>query len=218
MAAPKKSHVNAVLEALANTYPTAECALVHTNAFELTVATILSAQCTDKRVNLVTPTLFARYPTPEALADAPVQDVEELVKSTNFYRNKAKNLVAMASMVVHDFDGQVPRTMAELIRLPGVARKTANVVLSVGHGLCEGIVVDTHVKRVGHRLGLSPDADPVKVEQALMAVVPRARWMALSHELIEHGRGVCLARRPDCMNCKIVELCPKIGVIHQAKV
>lgn len=208
MAAPTKRHVSAVLDALATAYPEAECALIHKNAFELTVATILSAQCTDKRVNLVTPALFARYPTPEALAAAPVQEVEELVKSTNFYRNKAKNLVAMASMVVHDFEGQVPRTMADLIRLPGVARKTANVVLSVGHGLCEGIVVDTHVKRVGHRLGLSPDEDPVKVEQALMTVVPRARWMTLSHELIEHGRGVCLARAPRCPVCPLNQLCP----------
>ena len=208
MAAPTQRHVTAVLDALASTYPAAECALMHKNAFELTVATILSAQCTDKRVNLVTPALFARYPTPQALAAAPVQDVEELVRSTNFYRNKAKNLVAMASMLVHDFEGRVPRTMAELIRLPGVARKTANVVLSVGHGLCEGIVVDTHVKRVGHRLGLSPDADPVKVEQALMTVVPRARWMALSHELIEHGRGVCLARSPKCEPCLLHAICP----------
>jgi endonuclease-3 len=201
-------HVAAVLDALRRAYPAAECALVHDSPYQLAVATILSAQCTDKRVNMVTPSLFARFPTPADLASARLEDVEAEVASINFFRNKARALVGMAQRVCNVHGGEIPRTLGELIELPGIARKTANVVLSVGYGLCEGIVVDTHVRRVSGRLGLSDGSTPEKVEQQLMACVPRPHWMQLSHELIELGRQVCLARSPRCPSCALQGLCP----------
>jgi endonuclease-3 len=189
-------------------YPRPLCALVHRNAFELLAATILSAQCTDKRVNLVTPALFARYPTPAALAAASPEDVEALVHTTGFFRNKAKSLLGMATAVTYDHGGVVPSTMEALVRLPGVARKTANVVLGVAYGIAAGVVVDTHVARLSKRLGLSAHTDPVKIERDLMALVPRKHWIDFSNMLILHGRSVCDARRPACEHCTLQGLCP----------
>jgi endonuclease III len=197
-----------IIQRLQRTYPDAACALHHHNAFELLSATILSAQCTDVRVNLVTPTLFARYPTPEALARASHADVEEIIKSTGFFRNKAKSLIGMAQAIVADHDGQVPRTMEELRTLPGVGRKTANVVLGNAFGVNEGITVDTHVARLSQLLGLTQQADPVKIEQDLTGLFPRETWALLSHLLIFHGRQVCIARRPRCGECVLADICP----------
>jgi endonuclease-3 len=197
-----------VVERLHRAYPDAACALRHHNAFELLCATILSAQCTDARVNLVTPTLFARYPTPEALARASQSDVEEIIKSTGFFRNKARSLIGMARAIVADHEGEVPRTMEELRMLPGVGRKTANVILGNAYGVNEGVTVDTHVARLSQLLGLTQQADPVKIEQDLMALFPRDKWALLSHLLIFHGRQVCIARRPRCGECVLADICP----------
>jgi endonuclease-3 len=186
----------------------ARCELDYRNAFELLCATILSAQCTDKRVNMVTPALFARYPDAAALADARQEDVEEIVRTTGFFRNKAKNLVAMARALVDRHGGAVPRTMDELVVLPGVGRKTANVILGNAYGLNEGVTVDTHVQRLAARLGLTGETDPVKIEQALMPLFARERWAMLSHLLIFHGRRTCDARRPRCGDCALADLCP----------
>jgi endonuclease III len=202
----------AILTRLLAAYPDARCALEHRNAFELLCATILSAQCTDARVNLVTPTLFARYPTPEALARARQADVEEIVKSTGFFRNKAKSLIGMAQALVADHGGEVPRTMDELRALPGVGRKTANVILGNAYGVNEGITVDTHVSRLSRRLGLTRHDDPGKIEQDLMPLFPRDHWALLSHLLIFHGRQVCVARRPRCADCVLSDLCPSSTV------
>ena len=185
-----------------------DCALEHADAYQLLVATILSAQCTDARVNLVTPALFARYPTPGHLARARQADVEALVQSTGFFRNKAKNLIAMAQAVVAEHGGEIPRTMAALHALPGVGRKTANVVLGNAFGLNEGVTVDTHVTRLAGLLRLTHHTDPVKIEQDLMHLVPRGDWTLVSHLLILHGRAVCIARRPQCDRCVLLELCP----------
>jgi endonuclease-3 len=193
---------------LAAAYPDAHCALDHRNAFELLAATILSAQCTDARVNMVTPSLFARYPTACELADARQEDVEEIIRSTGFFRSKAKSLVGMASALVERHGGEVPRSMEELTALPGVGRKTANVILGNAFGLNEGVVVDTHVARLSHRLGLVTGDDPVKIERKLMKLVPRERWTMLSHLLIEHGRQVCDARKPRCGECVLADTCP----------
>jgi endonuclease-3 len=189
-------------------HPDARCALGHRNAYELLCATILSAQCTDARVNLVTPTLFARYPTPFELARAEPADVEEIIKSTGFFRNKTRSLIGMAQAVVADHGGEVPRTMEELRKLPGVGRKTANVVLSNAYGTNEGVTVDTHVTRLSGLLGLSREADPVKIEEDLMRLFPPEDWGLLSHLLIFHGRQVCIARRPKCGECVLAQLCP----------
>jgi endonuclease-3 len=197
-----------IIQRLQRTYPDAACALRHHNAFELLSATILSAQCTDVRVNLVTPILFARYPTPEALARASHSEVEEIIKSTGFFRNKAKSLIGMAQAIVADHDGQVPQTMEELRTLPGVGRKTANVVLGNAFGINEGITVDTHVARLSQLLGLTQQADPVKIEQDLTGLFPRETWALLSHLLIFHGRQVCIARRPRCGECVLADICP----------
>jgi endonuclease-3 len=191
-------------------YPDADCALAHRNAWELLVATILSAQCTDKRVNMVTRELFARYPTAEAVAQADPSHVEEIVRSTGFFREKTKSLIAMSDDIVGRFGGEVPRTMAELLTLRGVARKTANVVLGTAHGLSEGVVVDTHVGRLARRLGWTDETDPVKVERDLMALFPRKHWTALSHTLIHHGRVICDARKPRCAACPVARLCPSV--------
>jgi endonuclease-3 len=190
------------------TYPDARCALDHRTAFELLCATILSAQCTDARVNLVTPTLFAAYPTPEALARARPEDVEAIIKSTGFFRNKTRSLIGMAQALVADHGGEVPRTMEQLRVLPGVGRKTANVILGNAFALNEGITVDTHVARLSRLLGLTGHDDPTKIEQDLMPLFPRDTWGLLSHLLIFHGRQVCIARRPRCGECVLSDLCP----------
>ena len=193
---------------LRKAYPEAECELVHHDALELAVATILSAQCTDKRVNIVTPALFARFPDAPALAAADQQDVEALIRSTGFFRNKAKNIIGMARALIERHGGEVPRTMDELVALPGIGRKTANVILGNAFGLSEGVVVDTHVARLSARLGLTRETDPVKIERALMALFPRSSWTLLSHLLIWHGRRVCDAKRPRCPDCVLRRICP----------
>jgi endonuclease III len=201
-----------VYDLLAEEYPDATCALTHRSPFELTVATILSAQCTDERVNMVTPVLFQEYPDPESLAGARQEDVEEIVHSTGFFRNKAKNLIGMAERVVEEHGGRIPRTMKELSALPGVGRKTANVILGNAFGIDEGVVVDTHVKRLSNRLGFTRHDDPVKVEKDLVKLFPRERWTMLAHLLIFHGRAVCVARKPRCEACVVSHLCPSSRV------
>jgi endonuclease-3 len=197
-----------ILSRLRQEYPDATCALDHRGAFELLCATILSAQCTDAQVNLVTPGLFARYPTAQALAAARPQDVEEIIKSTGFFRNKTRSLIGMAQALLTEHDGEVPRTMEQLQALPGVGRKTANVILGNAFGINEGITVDTHVARLSQRLGLSRHDDPVKIERDLMALIPQDDWTLISHLLIFHGRRVCIARRPRCGACLLADLCP----------
>ena len=189
-------------------YPDAHCELDHRDAFELLCATILSAQCTDARVNLVTPALFERYPDAAALADAHQEDVEAIIRPTGFFRNKAKSLLGMARGVVEHHRGEIPRSMDELRALPGVGRKTANVILGNAYGINEGVTVDTHVGRLSRYLGLTKHDDPEKVEQDLMKLVPREEWALLSHLLIFHGRRVCIARRPQCDRCVLADLCP----------
>jgi endonuclease-3 len=202
------SRAREIVQRLERAYPDAACALEHHNAFELLCATILSAQCTDARVNLVTPILFARYPTPEALARASQSSVEKIIRSTGFFRNKARSLIGMAQAIVANHEGRVPRTMEELRMLPGVGRKTANVVLGNAYGVSDGIAVDTHVARLSQLLGLTQQADPVKIEQDLMSLFPRDKWALLSHLLIFHGRQVCIARRPRCDECVLADICP----------
>ncbi|HEX5139287.1 MAG TPA: endonuclease III [Planctomycetota bacterium] len=201
-----------VVKRLRGEYPDVRCALAHGNPYELIVSTILSAQCTDEMVNKVTPALFAKYPTAEALAKARIPTVEKLVKSTGFYRNKAKNITGMARKLVGDFQGRVPETMDELLTLPGVARKTANVVLGVAFGKAEGVVVDTHVHRLSRRLGLTKHDDPKKIERDLMDALPRPDWIDASHLLIWHGRRVCGARKPQCDRCVLNDRCPSSTV------
>jgi len=197
-----------VVRRLRGEYPEAQCALTHENPYELTVSTILSAQCTDEMVNRVTPALFRRYPTPEKLAKAGLPAVEKLIKSTGFFRNKAKSITGMAKKVVSDFGGKVPETMDELLTLPGVARKTANVVLGVAFGKAEGVVVDTHVHRLSRRLGLTKHDDPKKIERDLMEALPKGDWIDIGHLLIWHGRRVCTARKPACERCVLKDRCP----------
>ena len=201
------ARVAAILDVLAKTYPGVVCALHHRNAWELTIATILSAQCTDVRVNLVTPALFKAFPTPKAMAAASLPELEELIRTTGFYRNKAKSIKGAAKVVVEEFGGKVPQTMEEILRLPGVARKTGNVVLGSWYGIAVGVVVDTHVMRLSRRLELTKQTAPEKVEQDLMKIIPQNRWIAFSHELIHHGRQVCAARKPKCMDCTLERLC-----------
>jgi endonuclease-3 len=189
-------------------YPEARTALEHANPFELAVATILSAQCTDERVNMVTPVLFRRFPDAPALAGASLDELEAIIHSTGFFRNKAKSLVGMARAVVGEHGGELPRSLAELVKLPGIGRKTANVILGNAFGLDEGVVVDTHVKRLSGRLGFSKEVTPEKIETDLMAVFPLERWTPLSHLLIFHGRQVCVARKPRCRECVVAALCP----------
>jgi endonuclease-3 len=206
------TRVAALLARLHATYPEAECALHHENPLQLLVATILSAQCTDVRVNLVTPALFARYKTAADFAGAPAGELEALIRSTGFFRNKARSIRSCCRAIAEQYDGRVPATLAELHALEGIGRKTASVVLGVAYGQAEGIVVDTHVARLSRRLGLTRQRTPEKIEQALMKVVPRGEWIAFSHLLIWHGRQRCQARRPDCTHCEIVTICPRIGV------
>lgn len=196
-----------ILRRLEAAYPNAECALHHRNAWELLVATILSAQCTDVRVNMVTPELFRKFPTPKAMAEASLPALEEEIRSTGFYHNKAKSISGAAKQLVERFGGKVPKTMTELLTLPGVARKTGNVVLGVAFGLAEGVVVDTHVLRISRRLDLTEAEEPKKVEQDLMRVIPRDHWIQFSHEVIHHGRQTCIARKPRCIDCPVETLC-----------
>ncbi|MBP7963407.1 MAG: endonuclease III [Caldilineaceae bacterium] len=193
-------------------HPDACCALVHADSFQLLVATILSAQCTDERVNKVTPALFEKYPTPADFAGADRGELEELVRSTGFFRNKAKHIQEAAQRIVHDFGGEMPQNMDDLLTLAGVARKTANVVLGVGFHIADGVVVDTHVSRLSQRLGLTVQKDPKKIEQDLMALTPQSEWIDLSHLLIFHGRRVCDARKPNCEACTLADLCPSAEV------
>ncbi len=201
------ARVEAILKGLAEAYPDAECALNHKSPWELLVATILSAQCTDVRVNMVTPELFRRFPTPAAMAKAELSELEELIRTTGFFRNKAKSIKGAANAIVNDFGGKVPQTLAELITVPGAARKTANVVLGVSYGKAEGVVVDTHVFRIARRLCLAKGDTAQAVEQELMKVIPQDRWIAFSHELIHHGRKICVARNPKCDQCNLEQLC-----------
>lgn len=193
---------------LREAYPDAACALEHQSPFQLLVATILSAQCTDARVNMVTPGLFARYPDAAAMSRASQGDIEEIIRSTGFYRNKAHAIRAASARIEETFGGSVPRSMEELLTLPGVARKTANVVLGVGYGLSEGVVVDTHVARIARRLGLSRGKNPEEVERALMGLLPQEEWIHFAHLLIFHGRRTCVARKPLCADCPVIDLCP----------
>ncbi len=203
-----KAHAAVVLNRLLEEYPDAHCALDFANAYQLLAATILSAQCTDKRVNMVTPALFARYPNAAALAAARPEDVEEIIKSTGFFRSKTKSLIGMATGLVEQHGGDVPADMDALVKLPGVGRKTANVILGNAFGRNDGIVVDTHVTRLANRLGFTNQDDAVKIELALMPLFPQERWTMLSHLLIEHGRQVCDARAPRCNDCLLADICP----------
>ena len=202
------AHAQTIYERLRQVYPDAHCELDFQDAWQLLQATILSAQCTDKRVNMVTPVLFSRYPTAESLARAKQEDVEEIIKSTGFFRNKAKNIIAMAGGVADLHGGTVPSTLEELVKLPGVGRKTANFVLGNAFAINEGVVVDTHVGRLSNRLGLTSETDPVKVEQILMTQFARDRWTMLAHLLIFHGRRVCDAKKPRCGECSLADVCP----------
>ena len=199
--------VRAILEKLDEAYPNVTCALEHQNAFQLLIATILSAQCTDVRVNIVTKTLFAKYRTPKDFAYANPSELEDEIRPTGFFRNKTKSIMGASKKIVEEFAGEVPRTMDELLSLPGVARKTANVVLGTAFGAADGVVVDTHVTRLANRLDLSRNTDAKKIEQDLMNVIPRDKWILFSHQLIWHGRRICQARKPKCVECNLESLC-----------
>ncbi|MGH9740009.1 MAG: endonuclease III [Candidatus Acidiferrales bacterium] len=201
------ARIRAILEKLDQAYPAATCALTHQNAFQLLIATILSAQCTDQRVNQVTPKLFAKYPKPADFAYAHPAELEQEIRSTGFFRNKTKSIVGASKKIKEEFRGEVPKTMEDLLTLPGVARKTANVVLGTAFGLASGIVVDTHVQRVAGRLSLTKNTDPKKIEQELMQVIPKEKWILFAHQLIWHGRRVCQARRPRCIECNLERIC-----------
>jgi endonuclease III len=208
---PLQHRARKILKVLARLYPDAHCALDYRSPLELLVATILSAQCTDTRVNMVTPGLFQRYPNAAAFAAAKQDELEEAIRSTGFFRNKARNIKACCQAIVENHRGQVPGTLEELTHLSGIGRKTANVILGNAFGV-PGITVDTHVGRLARRLGLSKDTDPVKVEFALMKMFPKKEWTIASHRLIFHGRQVCFARKPSCSTCSLAKLCPRVGV------
>ena len=201
------ARIREILKRLNSEYPNPKCALTHKSAWELLVATILSAQCTDVRVNLVTPGLFAKYPTPQSLAAITPEQLEPEIRSTGFYRNKAKSIVGAATKVVGEFSGKVPTEIEKLLTLPGVARKTANVVLGSFFGITSGVVVDTHVHRLSRRLQLTKENDPKKIERDLMAVIPKEKWIEFSHQLIWHGRKLCIARKPRCAECPMENIC-----------
>lgn len=208
----KRERAGEIVARMREAYPDAHCSLDHENAYQLLVATILSAQCTDERVNKVTPALFERYPEPADLAAAEREELEELIHSTGFFRNKAKSLQGMAEAVVEGHDGRIPDTMKELVKLPGVGRKTANVILGVAFGKAEGVVVDTHVKRLSGRLKLTAQKTPTKIERDLMEIIPREDWTQLAHFFIDHGRAVCDARAPKCGECVLADICPSARV------
>jgi endonuclease-3 len=205
---PKKQRALEILRRLKELYPEAPCSLDFDTTLQLMVATILSAQCTDERVNKVTPALFVAYPDVHAFAEADLADLESLIKSTGFYRNKAKNIRAACQRIVTEYNGEVPATMEDLLTLAGVARKTANVVLAHGFGINAGVTVDTHVKRLTNRLGLTKHSDPIKIEQDLMKLLPQPDWENWSIRLVYHGRAVCMARNPNCADCSLADLCP----------
>lgn len=214
----QRKHALKIAKALAKAYPDAVCALSHEDPYQLLVATILSAQCTDERVNLVTPELFRRYPTPEKLARSSQADVEKIIKSTGFFRAKAKSLRGMAAALVDKFDGRMPRTIEELTKLPGVGRKTANVLLGTAFGIATGVVVDTHVRRIARLLGLTKHTNPDKIERDLMHLLPESEWVNFAHRLIHHGRRICIARRPKCTECPLLALCLRVGLPPLAEV
>ncbi len=207
MPAKREKRLGRILAALDQLYPRATCALQHRDAWQLLVATILSAQCTDKRVNEVTPELFRKYPTIRDFAAARQEELAQDIRSTGFFNNKAKALIGAARKILADFGGKVPRTMEEMLTIPGAARKTANVVLGTAYGVTSGVVVDTHVQRIAARLDLTNETDPVKIERDLMKIIPEDRWILLSHQLILHGRNLCAARRPRCAECPLDPLC-----------
>ena len=206
-AAERKKRIAEILRRLDERYQAARCALEHRDAWQLLVATILSAQCTDKRVNMVTPGLFAKYPAPADFAHANLRELAEDIRSTGFFNNKAKALIGAARKIVADFGGQVPRTMEEMLTIPGAARKTANVVLGTAYGIASGIVVDTHVQRIAARLDLTRQKSPEKIERDLMQAIPKGKWILFSHQLIHHGRELCAARKPQCAECPLDPLC-----------
>ena len=210
--AERKKQARRVVRQLKKDYPDAECALNYESPFQLLIATILSAQCTDVRVNIVTKDLFAKYPDAEAMAAAPVKTLEKIIQTTGFFRNKAKNIHAASQALVDDYDGEVPQDLDALVELPGVGRKTANVVLGTAFDIASGIVVDTHVGRLTKRMGLTDKTDAVKIEQQLLEVVPKKEWVDFSHRLIHHGRAICAARKPKCDECHFKKFCPQIGV------
>jgi endonuclease-3 len=203
----RKARVAVILKTLDEMYPNATCALLHRTPWELLVATILSAQCTDKRVNEVTPGLFQKYPQPEDFAAVRPEVLANDIRSTGFFNNKAKSIVGAAKKIVNEFGGKVPRTIEELLTVPGAARKTANVVLGTAYGIASGVVVDTHVTRVSGRLDLTKHAEPVKIEQDLMKIIPQEKWILFSHQIIHHGRALCVARKPKCAECKLDPVC-----------
>ncbi len=207
-----RKRARAVVRGLKKSYPDADCALNHESPYQLLAATILSAQCTDERVNMVTPRLFERYPLAEDLARGRIRDIERIVKSTGFFRAKAKSLKGMAQGLVRDHDGEFPTDVESLVKLPGVGRKTANVVLGVCFGIASGVVVDTHVKRISNLLGLTSESTPEKIELDLMELLPRKEWIAYSHRVIHHGRQICIARRPRCQECPLLGTCQRVGL------
>lgn len=209
---PDPARVRSLLDGLEELYPDVDCELDRETPFQLLCATILSAQCTDERVNMVTPELFRQFPTPEAMAKAPLPKLERIIRSTGFFRQKARSLKGSAALLVEQHGSTIPRTIAALTKLPGVARKTANVVLGTAFGIAEGVVVDTHVQRLAMRLGLTRSAEPKEIEQDLMKVVPQDRWIRFSHQLIWHGRRVCFARKPNCAGCALAPFCPSAGL------
>ncbi|UUO04851.1 endonuclease III [Blastopirellula sp. J2-11] len=210
--ANRKKQAQRVVKQLATDYPIAECALNYETPYQLLIATILSAQCTDIRVNMVTQELFAKYPTAEDIAALPIAKIEKLVQSTGFFRNKAKNIKAASQKLMDEYDGQVPADLDALVALPGVGRKTANVVLGTAFGIPTGVVVDTHVGRLSRRMGLTAQADAVKVEAELIQLLPQKEWIQFSHRMIHHGRAICDARKPKCDQCHFANFCPQVGV------
>ena len=206
-AAERKARIQRILAVLDEMYPSATCALHHSNAWELLVATILSAQCTDRRVNAVTPGLFRKYPTIRDFATANQEEMAQEIRSTGFFNNKAKSVIGAARKILTDFGGEVPREMDALLSVPGAARKTANVVLGTAFGIASGVVVDTHVQRISRRLDLTKETDPVKIERDLMNIIPKEKWILFSHQIIHHGRELCVARNPKCAACKLAPLC-----------
>jgi endonuclease-3 len=208
----KKQRVQSVIRVLRKLYPEAECALNYQSAFQLLVATILSAQCTDERVNQATPELFCTYPDPAALAASTQEDVERIVRPLGFFRNKAANIRGMAQGLVDRFNGEIPQDLEQLVTLPGVGRKTASVVLGTWFGIPSGIVVDTHVRRITNLLGLTKSQNPEIIERELMQIVPKSEWISFSHRLIHHGRQICIARRPKCTSCDLLKFCPRTGL------
>jgi endonuclease-3 len=205
--ADRQARLKKILAGLDRIYPNVTCALNHSNAWELLAATILSAQCTDKRVNMVTPELFRKYPTIQDFASASQDEMAQAVRSTGFFNNKAKSLIGAARKLLSDFNGEVPRDIEKLLTIPGAARKTANVVLGTVYGIASGVVVDTHVQRISRRLDLTKETDPVKIERDLMKILPKEKWILFSHQIIHHGRGPCVARNPKCSECGIADLC-----------